>query len=462
MFFLYLLLWIKLLQQFLYGLYVWQLREYRFDRMREMVGRVYKNPLQAILATGVMAPITGPYPIITVKAVMVFLISIILCLTGAWYFYGGLTFLIITLLTTPLIIGVSIAIIWPFEFVLRQIIYYLASLKMQWYQKKYGLVTIGITGSFGKSTTKYFLNHVLSSTFNTLSTNESVNTPLGLSRAILTKLKPEHRFFIAEMGAYKPGEIRQMCQITKPSIGILTAIGSQHLALFGSKKALIAAKSELINSLPKNGLALISKKSPLKAQLNNPLIELQYYGDGKISPEILKNALFPAFLKENLEPALFLADKLRIDKAVLKKATQSLPLPPHTMIQQVGFGGALVIDDTFNANPEGVVATLKHAKTLPHKNLVVVMRCLIELGSASREAHQTIGKALIEAGAHVLVITPDYLPELVEGARTSTIFELLEKPKPIIDRLKQLVDKETVVLLEGKMNSQVVSFATKP
>ena len=120
------------------------------------------------------------------------------------------------------------------------------------------LTIIGITGSYGKTSVKNFLTHILSGKYNTISAPKNINTDIGVAEFVLRTDFAKTNIFIVEMGAYKIGEIKKICDMVKPKIGILTAISEQHLSLFGDIKKTQQAKYELLLSLPADGLAVVN------------------------------------------------------------------------------------------------------------------------------------------------------------------------------------------------------------
>ena len=129
------------------------------------------------------------------------------------------------------------------------------------------LKVIGITGSYGKTSTKYILHGILSQKFNTLMTPDSYNTPMGVTKVIRGELTEKHEVFIVEMGAYRRGDIRELCELASPEIGILTAVGPQHLERFKSIENIAKTKYELIESLPPDGLAVFNCDNAICAEL---------------------------------------------------------------------------------------------------------------------------------------------------------------------------------------------------
>jgi len=156
---------------------------------------------------------------------------------------------------TPAIVSVIVLFFQPFAVLGRNQIIKKASEKRAQFQN---LLVIGITGSYGKTSTKEFLATILSERFKVLKTAEHQNSEVGISQCILNDLKPEHEIFICEMGAYNRGGIKLLCDIAKPKIGILTGINEQHMAIFGSQKNIVKGKYELIESLPEDGLAIFN------------------------------------------------------------------------------------------------------------------------------------------------------------------------------------------------------------
>ena len=149
------------------------------------------------------------------------------------------------------VINLTIAnfLIYPLERTINGAYLLSARKRIKTFQPK----VVGITGSYGKTSTKYILYQILSQKFNTLMTPDSYNTPMGICKVIRGELTAEHEIFIVEMGAYKRGDIRELCNLASPQIGILTAIGPQHLERFKNIENIAKTKYELIESLPPGG-----------------------------------------------------------------------------------------------------------------------------------------------------------------------------------------------------------------
>src|SRR3989344_7636431 len=188
----------------------------------------------------------------TAKTKIIFLLIILWILI--FYFVTGfwITFLIFIFLS-PVFIFLSHISIFPLE------IYYKNKIMDKARQKLAGLPNlkiIAITGSYGKTSTKDILYTLLWKKFRVVKTPKSFNTPMGLAQTILDYLKPNTQIFIAELGAYKIGDIKKLTKFLNPTIGVITAIGPQHLERFGSLENIAKAKMELFENLPPGGVAI--------------------------------------------------------------------------------------------------------------------------------------------------------------------------------------------------------------
>ena len=160
-------------------------------------------------------------------------------------------------LLMPLWLLAAALVMWPFE-KLVQLLYRLDAQRILEDCRKGGLQVIGITGSYGKTTVKNILHAMMAQRYPTLSSPASFNTPMGLARCIREELGQQHLFFIAEMGARHPHDIRVLSRFIKPDTGILTSIGPQHLETLGSVQRVKETKFELIRGLPENGFAVFN------------------------------------------------------------------------------------------------------------------------------------------------------------------------------------------------------------
>ncbi|MDD2696785.1 MAG: Mur ligase family protein [Candidatus Pacebacteria bacterium] len=311
--------------------------------------------------------------------------------------------------------------------------------------KSGNLLVIGITGSYGKTSTKEFLYTILSQKYRVLETKEHQNSEVGIARCLLNDLKPEHEIFIVEMGAYGKGGIKLLCDIVKPKIGIITGVNEQHLATFGSMENLLSAEGggELVESLPEDGSAFFNGKNKYCREL---------YEKTKIKKFLYGQNVGLQGL-ENIEGAKMVAKEIGMTEEEIEKAVNKIENKFPGIIIKNGINGLKIIDATYSANPDSVIAHLEYAKTLPGKK-ILVMPCLIELGKASEEVHRRIGQKIAQLADLAIITTKDRFKEIQEGAGQKAIF--LENPEEIFKKIKSFCKEGDTVLLESRVPIQLI------
>lgn len=422
------LIFIKL---FLFWLWLWQLKEYHLGRFLAHFkeGQAFKKIVSSLWRL--------KYPKFTKKIRVIFVTGVVLAVLTLRFDpskWAGLY--IFTLIVFVPLFFQFITFIWR-----------------KWYMKKAAqkrarfpnLLVIGITGSYGKTSTKEFLYTILASKFGgkVLKTKEHQNSEVGISQCILNDLRPEHEIFICEMGAYNKGGIKLLCDIVKPKVGILTGINEQHMATFGSQENIIKTKYELIESLPQDGTAFFNAKNTHCVELyNKTKIKKFLYG---------QEAQF--FGDENLLGARAVAKELGV---MIEVKPQSNWFKP-----KIGANGLNIIDSTYSANPTGVIAHLDYLKTLPGRK-VLVMPCLIELGKASKDVHRRIGAKIAEVCDLAVITTKDRFKEIKNGVgnTTRTVLVELDNPKEIFDKIKSTTRAGDVVLLESRVPKKLIELIT--
>ena len=293
------------------------------------------------------------------------------------------------------------------------------------------LIIIGVTGSYGKTSTKNYLYRILSEKYNTLITPGNYNTTLGVVRTIREQLQPMHQVFIVEMGAKQPGDIKEICDLVHPTIGIVTSVGEMHLETFKTKENIQKTKFELIRSLPSDGLGVINADSEGIATYadipaNCPIVrygikapEAGFRADGVrysasgtdfevVSPGG-RTALHTSLMGEcnvlNILGAAVVAQRLGVSDRQLQMAVAKLRQVEHRLSVSVK-GGLTVLDDAYNSNPEGARMALDvlAALDLPQRaKRIVVTPGFVELGQRQEAACEQLG-ARIARSADILII----------------------------------------------------------
>lgn len=331
-------------------------------------------------------------------------------------------------LLLPITVFLAYLITWPFEKLVQR--WYLNDAKKRLF-KNAGLLRVGITGSFGKTSTKYALGTLLAEKYNTLFTPGSFNTPMGITRVIRGQLSEAHEVFIAEMGARYTGDIAELCRLVKPKYGILTAVGKQHLETFGSLENVIRTKSELIESLPADGACFLNGDDPICREIYQAsgLKEKFLFGtegeglymcavnisagpqgssfallaaDGTRIP--CTTALLGRHNILNVAGAAALAYYLGLSAEQIAAGIAKLEPVEHRL--QLIRGPVTVIDDAFNANPVGAGEALEVLKSFPGRRIIVTPG-LVELGEEQNALNQEFGAHMAACADIAILVGPN-------------------------------------------------------
>jgi UDP-N-acetylmuramoyl-tripeptide--D-alanyl-D-alanine ligase len=300
---------------------------------------------------------------------------------------------------------------------------------------------IGITGSYGKTTTKFCVGAVLEQQAPTLITPASYNSYLGIVRTINERLRPEHRSFVVEMGMYRAGDINELCELTHPSIGVITAIGPAHLERMGSIEAIQAAKSELAQALPADGRLITNADDPRCVEIAQTVdVPTTFYGltssDASVRAEnvtlaeartsfelVIGDERIPVRVKllgehniSNLLAAAAVGAVAGMPLAQIKRGLESVEPPEHRLQPLANPGsGVIVIDDAYNANPAGAAAALKVLGEHPASRRILVTPGMVELGELEAPENERFGALAATVCDHVILVGPRHTAPIRRG-----------------------------------------------
>lgn len=301
------------------------------------------------------------------------------------------------------------------------------------------LKIIGITGSYGKTSTKHYLQRILSEKYDTLMTPGSFNTPLGVVRTIREHLKPYNEVFIVEMGAKNIGDIKEICDIVHPEIGIVTAVGEQHLESFKTIENVQRTKFELVDALPSDGLAVVNDDFPFAASRpvdNVPTIryairatdgaevtarDISYDARGTeftiAGPDWelrLRTRLVGECNISNLMGAVVVARHLGVSDEKIRIAVEHIEQVEHRLNLKRTPAGITIIDDAFNSNPTGSAMALDVLASMTSGKRIIITPGMIELGDRQEELNRRFGRK-IASSADVAIIVGQYNREAILG-----------------------------------------------
>jgi UDP-N-acetylmuramoyl-tripeptide--D-alanyl-D-alanine ligase len=382
---------------------------------------------------------------------------------------------------TPLIVSFIILLFQPITVFLRGRIIRKAIKKREALEN---LLVIGITGSYGKSSTKEFLKEILSSEYKVASTERNENSEIGISQYILNHVNDEHEIFICEMGAYNRGGIKLLCKIAKPKIGVLTGINNQHLSTFGSQNNIVKGKFELIDSLPAEGLAVLNWDSELiKNNFNSTINSIKYSTSEKqdiwaedikedkegISFKVVlrtgESQFFKASIQgvhnvSNLLSAIAVAKKLGMDLDLIAEKVKGIKGGMNIR----KFDDFEVINATYSSNFNGIISHLEYLKNWEGRK-IIVMPCLIELGSEGKEAHRQMGRKIGEVCDLAIITSKDYFKELKKGAMEAGMKAeevlFMQNGDKIMKKVVAVANEGSIVLLESRVPRLLIDKLVK-
>ncbi|HZS01555.1 MAG TPA: UDP-N-acetylmuramoyl-tripeptide--D-alanyl-D-alanine ligase [Chloroflexota bacterium] len=380
-------------------------------------------------------------------------------------------------------LAVATLVLWPFQAAAKWAIVQMAARRLR---QRNDLVVIGVTGSYGKTSTKEILASLLGARYRVCKTTGSVNTPVGIARTVLRGLRPDDQVFVVEMGAYVLGNIRDLARLARPRIGVLTAIGEQHLERFGSVENIARTKYELIEALPADGLAVFNADNPgcraLAARTRH--VPVRTYGldaaDGP--PDVtaadirtgtegteftiratghgearVTSPLLGRHNVSNVLAATAVALELGLSLAEIAAAARNLEPVPHRLQLMHGQGGVTVIDDAYNSNPAGARAALAVLAEFPGRK-VLVTPGMVELGERLDERHAEFGRAAATVCDYVILVGRRRTAAIAEGARAAGFpaerLFVVPSLKEATAQLGRLVTAGDVVLFENDLPDQ--------
>jgi UDP-N-acetylmuramoyl-tripeptide--D-alanyl-D-alanine ligase len=505
--------------------YIWQLKEYRKDRFRDFLSteqgrRYFKRPLFVLKYSAFLIAIF--YPINILWHLQYILLGTLIIETlffGFQYFHHSLKRPRFTL-KALLIIGISlltnlglafitkdytlIFLIFSGNFFLTSFIVGLSEVPTRIYkmtliflatkkiQKYKNITVIGITGSYGKSSVKEFLSHILSQKYSIIKTPKNTNSEIGIAKFILQTNFSEAKYFIVEMGAYTIGEIELICKMVHPKIGILTTIAEQHLSLFGSMKNIQTAKYELLRSIPQNGLAVTNSDNAYCTEFLSQLQckNIQTFGTEEqnnptcLTTDILltkqgtefegtyigekckiKTPVIGAHHASNIAPSTLVSLYCGLTQEEVLKACETLPTNIQGSLQMYSFEKATIIDDSYNSNHSGFKSALDVLSTLfsADKKRIVITRGMLELGEKSDELHEQIGEEIAFSADELIVITPDFFEALKRGIgeKYHTKVRFIDDAEKLLVTVQELAKTDCVILIENRLPIDVYKLISK-
>ena len=294
---------------------------------------------------------------------------------------------------------------------------------------------VAITGSYGKTSTKGYVAHLVGGARPVVASPASFNNRAGLARAVNEHLAEGTEVFVAEMGTYGPGEIAELCAWVRPDVGVITAIGPVHLERFGSEDAIVAAKAEILAGV--SAAVLVTDDARLARLADECAPEVKVWRVSGRDPgaevgvvegpdgltvhvggeEIARDVSLEA-RPGNVAAAVAVALQLGVERAEVARRLGTLPVAPHRLQPGVGPGGVVVLDDTYNANPAGGRAALAALGRLGADagHRILVTPGMVELGRRQSEENAALAEEAAAVATELVVVGRTNRRALVRGA----------------------------------------------
>lgn len=344
--------------------------------------------------------------------------------------------------------------------------------------KENNMKVVGVTGSYGKTSTKYIVETILSKKYHTLMTPESYNTTMGVVRTINEKMKPTQNLFICEMGAKYIGDIKEICDIVKPDYGILTAIGPQHLDTFKSLENVAKTKLELIDALSEKGMAFVNweDENIRNAQLPKNIVKYglnkksDYYADNIEITE--KGSSFDVIIpnKENISIntkllgklnilnivcGVAIADKLGLSSEQIKAGVKMIRPVEHRLELKQNLNGSIIIDDAYNSNIKGAKAAIDVLGEFKNRQRILITPGIVELGEKQYELNKELGKYAAKGCDFAILVGEKQAIPLKDGLKEAKYSEekiyIAKNLDDALNKMNELINKNSVVLLENDL-----------
>ena len=403
---------------------------------------------------------------------------------------GGIGGLALAGILTPVTVWIAAQAVSPVERSIARTFLVEAERRMRAYPGR----VIGITGSYGKTTTKFITASLLASRYRVLKTPDGVNTTMGITRVIRKDLRDDHELFVVEVAAYGPGEIREVCDILRPRLGILTAVGVQHLERFGTEAAIAEAKYELLAALPAGGTAVVNADDPVcltlaeRSRADGKRVVL--YGMGETPRDLAVRAtevqssargtsfrvvtgdgeaaafqtrLLGRWNLSNILAAVAAAREFGVPLPTMREAVAALaPAPKRLEVREEG--GIVKILDVANANPRGAQMALEVLAQFQGGSRILITPGMVELGPIEAEENRRFGQAAAAVCDQVVLVGPEQTRPIRDG--------LIERGFPadriltarnadeVADRLAAIVRPGDILLYENRLPDTYLEIGT--
>lgn len=463
-----------------YQLYLLQLENYEINRYwSTLFKKGFFCPKESLRKKLVWT--TKSNTILVTSLSLILVTSFILLYINPWL---ALPWIVLSLLFLPIFYSLSLLLIKPLDVLVRKITIDRARSIIA---KRKDLKIIGIAGSYGKTTMKNVVRSVLSTEHRTISTPESVNTPLGIARWIIEQVNDKSEVLIIEMGEHYKGDIKYLCSITPPDIAILTGINEAHLERMSNIEESISTIFELARNSKKNTLLLLNaddeniinnhkkyiedKKTFFYSSKNNPLAKIKahnikfhvddltwnFYIDDLAEVKI---PILGQYVIGDVSASILIAKSLRMSKEGIMNGLSKIKPISHRLFPMHGATGVLIIDDSYNGNPSGAGEAINTLNRFTERRKIFLTPGLVETGKDTKRLHENIGKQLSSVADLVILIRNSVTPSIASGLNKKGFNQKnilwFETAKEAHNSLGAIIKSNDVILFQNDWGDQYV------
>lgn len=343
----------------------------------------------------------------------------------------------------------------------------------RYHRRRFSIPVVAVTGSVGKTTTRSMIATVLSEKFNVLQTEKNFNNEIGLPKTLL-QLTPEHDVCVVEMGMRGLGQIAELAAIAEPTIGVVTNVGKSHIELLGSQENIAKAKSELIQALPEDGVAIFNLDDPLVVPMadlcKGKVIGYGIETDGTVRASRItcneKGIRFtcrcfdevfeitmPVIGQHNIYNALAAIAAGRVLGLGMRHFQRGLSEYKGMPMRQelITLDPYIFINDAYNANPASMAESLRSLSVLTKGRKIAILGDMLELGDWAKQEHENIGRLAAELGIDAIVTIGNLAAYIATSAKENGLSEVYQAVDhaDAATYLKKLLKPGDTILLKG-------------
>ena len=339
-------------------------------------------------------------------------------------------------------------------------------------REKYNIPVIAITGSVGKTSTKDIIYSVVSQKYNALKTQGNMNNHIGMPMTILGLR--DHEALVVEMGMNHFGELSKLTAIAKPTIAVITNVGTAHIGNLGSRENILKAKLEILEGLQQGGTAVINNDNDLlhKWYLENNQYQVVTYGINNDSLNMAENIEYnetgskfvlkpddeqidvpvggEAFVYNSLA-AISVGKLLNIPLAEIKEGIKKFELSKMRLDIQKTEQGYIIINDCYNANYDSMKSAIEYLKNIEGKRKIAVLGDMLELGEYSKELHEKVGLEVAKNKIDILITVGKEAENIARIAKDNGIEHVytFDNNKDATEKLKKIIAVDDVALIKA-------------